>query len=154
MWPRVFPRAAYARLKIIEKGLPEKLGALARQSPRVDVPEYVDNLEEHLEDAGVWVVPLFAGSGITVKILTALSYGLPVVTTSIGCEGIVAQSGREPLIAEGADAFAEAVIVILESEELTRSLSEQRRALVVNKYDYRPAYRKWDNICGPLEAKR
>jgi glycosyltransferase involved in cell wall biosynthesis len=93
VWPRIFPRAAYARLKIIEKGLPEKLGALARQSPRLDVPGYVDNLEEHLKDAGVWVVPLFAGSGITVKILTALSYGVPVVTTSIGCEGIVAQSG-------------------------------------------------------------
>lgn len=154
MWPRVFPRAAYARWKIIEKGLPEELRALARQSPRVNVPGYVDNPEEHLENAGAWVVPLLAGSGITVKILTALSYGLPVVTTSIGCEGIVSLSGREPLIADGGDAFAEAVVAILESEELTRSLSEQGRALVVSEYDYRRAYRKWDNICGPLEAKR
>lgn len=153
VWPRVSLRNTDVRFKIIGRNPPEDIRMLAKHSYRVDVLGYVDNLDEHLKDAGVWIAPLFVGSGMKLKILAALSYGIPVVTTSIGCEGISVQPGRDLLTADTADGFANAILSVLGSEELSRGLSERGRAWVVNQYDYRHVYRKWDEIYGRLEAR-
>ena len=83
------------------------------------------------------VVPLRAGSGMRVKILNALAQGIPVVTSSVGCEGIHVISGRHLLIADDPETFANAVIAILEDNTLRDRLVSEGQELIRAKYDTR-----------------
>ncbi|MBR0667183.1 glycosyltransferase [Roseomonas hellenica] len=78
-------------------------------SRNVRVVGFVENISPVLHSARVMVVPLRYGAGVKGKILTAMAHGLPVVTTSIGAEGIGLVDGKEVLIADDPAGFARAV---------------------------------------------
>ncbi len=91
----------------------------------------------YLSRAWVFVAPLRVGSGTKLKILEAMSMELPVVTTSVGIEGIDAISGKEFLLADTPLVFAESVVKLLEDEQYRKTVGKAARALVVSKYDWR-----------------
>ena len=74
--------------------------------PRIEVAGEVEDAVEELARAEVAVVPLLAGSGTRLKILEAWSAGVPVVSTTIGAEGLPVRDGEHLLLADGAGAFA------------------------------------------------
>jgi len=78
----------------------------------------------------VFVAPLRSGGGVRVKILCALAMGIPVVTTTVGAEGIGVESGVHLLIADTADAFAEAVLRLRSDRALASRLGGNGRAFV------------------------
>jgi len=80
-------------------------------------------------------VPMRAGSGMRVKILEAMARGLPVVSTTVGCEGIGVVPGQHVLVADGAEAFATAVLTVLADNALAGQLAANARALVLERYD-------------------
>jgi glycosyltransferase involved in cell wall biosynthesis len=98
---------------------------LAARSESVRITGTVADPVTELRDAGVLVVPLRAGAGSRIKILEAMLAGVPVVTTAAGLEGLDAAPGRDVLVAESAEAFAEAVARLRADDvargELTRS---------------------------------
>jgi glycosyltransferase involved in cell wall biosynthesis len=81
--------------------------------PNVTVTGFVEDLALELSRADVAVVPLRFGSGTRIKILEAFAYGIPVVSTPVGCEGLCALDGEHLLIADGPDAFAAACVRLL-----------------------------------------
>jgi glycosyltransferase involved in cell wall biosynthesis len=81
-----------------------------------------------------------------VRILEAFSRAMPVVTTSIGLEGIEAQDGREVLVRDASDEFAAAVVRVLEDSELQAHLANNARHLAQRRYDWQVALRKMDAI--------
>ena len=78
--------------------------------PAVRVTGYVSDARELAAECGVFVVPLRSGSGVRVKILNAMAMGLPVVSTSVGAEGLEAVHGEHILIADTPEDFARAVV--------------------------------------------
>jgi glycosyltransferase involved in cell wall biosynthesis len=82
------------------------------------------------------VVPLRHGGGTRLKILEALAWGLPVVTTSVGGAGLGLVDGRHALIADEPQAFAAAIERLLRDDDLWRDLSRAGRALVESRYDW------------------
>ena len=96
----------------------------AYNSPTVKVMGYVPDIKPLLHSARVFVAPLRFGAGVNGKIGEALSYGLPVVTTSIGAEGIDLTSGENSMIADDAASFASSVLRVYEDPDLWRRLSE------------------------------
>jgi glycosyltransferase involved in cell wall biosynthesis len=100
----------------------------------VRVAGYVEDPSPFLASAGVFVVPLLAGGGMRVKILTAMAQGLPVVTTTIGCEGIGAVHGRHLLVADTPSDFAAATLRILAQPRLAEELGLNGRRLVEDRY--------------------
>jgi glycosyltransferase involved in cell wall biosynthesis len=100
----------------------------------------------YLEQAGVIVVPVRAGGGMRVKILNALAQGLPMVSTTIGCEGIAVQDGRHLLIADTPEEFAQATLRLLNDKSLADELGRNGRQLVQSTYDYRAACRPLDLV--------
>lgn len=111
-------------------GPPEALTGLAGSDPKVTVTGFVDDTDRLYKTAGVFVAPILTGGGIIVKVLDALAAGAPVVTTSFGNEGIGAHPGRDLLIADAAEPFAEAVLSILRDDRLAQQLSENGREFV------------------------
>jgi glycosyltransferase involved in cell wall biosynthesis len=79
-----------------------------------------------------------------VKILNALSQALPMVTTTIGCEGIAVEHGKHLLIADTPQEFAEAVIRLLDDRDAGQRLGQNGRLLIQEQYDYR-------KVCAALE---
>jgi glycosyltransferase involved in cell wall biosynthesis len=111
----------------------------------IHVTGYVEDLEPYLEAAAVFVVPLRAGGGMRVKILETLARGLPIVSTTLGCEGIDLEDGSHILIADSPEKFAAATLRLLEDPNLAEQLARNGRARVEELYDYRSA-------CRPLDA--
>ena len=72
-----------------------------------------------------------------VRILEAFSRAMPVVTTSIGIEGIEAEDNREVVIADSAEDFSDAVCRLLTDFEAQEELGRNGRELVVSRYDWK-----------------
>ncbi|MFA6957346.1 MAG: glycosyltransferase family 4 protein [Thermoanaerobaculia bacterium] len=85
--------------------------------------------------SGVMAVPLLSGSGVRVKIAEAMALGVPVVSTTIGAEGLGLESGRELVIADGADEFAEALVSLEGDLTLRARLAAASREFVARELD-------------------
>jgi polysaccharide biosynthesis protein PslH len=149
--PLVRAERPQAGFDVIGARPPRAVRALARRAG-IRVIGYVADPDPYLREAGAFVVPLRAGSGMRVKILTALAQGLPVVATSIGCEGLEVETERHVLIADSAGGFAAATLRVLGDRALAEALGRSGRALIETTYDYRVAYQSLDRIYPP--AKR
>jgi polysaccharide biosynthesis protein PslH len=100
------------------------------------------------------VVPVHSGSGMRVKILEAFGRGIPLVSTTVGVEGIDAVHGKHLLVADDPAEFAGAVVRLLSEPELASSLSRSGRELVEARYDWRTALADLDEIYAPREKRR
>jgi len=87
----------------------------------------------------VSIVPLRIGGGTRLKVLEAMAMGRPVVSTSIGAEGIEAEAGRHLLIADDPTGFAAAVGRILDDAQVGVRLGREGRVLVERRYSWQSA---------------
>ena len=104
------------------------------------------NLKPYLRETSVCVVPLLSGAGMRVKILDAWAWGLPVVITHVGADGLPARNEGDLLLADSAQDFAAAVVRILKEPSLASRLAAEGRRTVKSLYDWRQAYRAWDEL--------
>lgn len=141
VFPKIRARVPDAVLTVIGKNPPAEL-----TGDGVQVTGYVEDLSPLLAETQAFVVPLHAGGGMRVKIIDAWRWGLPIVSTTIGAEGIAVQNGVDILIADTAADFADAVIRVLQSPELQQALAENGRRTVVQKYNWRTIYTQWDEV--------
>ena len=94
VFPLIQQRVPDATLTIIGKNPPQDFLDLAARNPKtISVTGYVPDLAPYLEQSALMVVPVRAGGGMRVRILEAFARGIPVVTTSVGLEGIEAKPG-------------------------------------------------------------
>ncbi len=133
--PLVSQRVPNCSLTIAGQKPVDSIRALA-EDKRVDIIGYVDDDRQLSRQCGVFIVPLRSGSGVRVKILNALAMGLPVVSTSIGAEGLAVNSGEHLLIADTPNDFADAVVKILTDRELADRLGANGRRLVYEEYSW------------------
>lgn len=97
---------------------------------------YVEDVIPYYRRSKVCVVPLRAGGGTRLKILEAMALGRPVVSTTIGCEGLDVINGQHLLIADEPQQFAKQTIRLLTDTALYDSIAGQARELVEEKYDW------------------
>ena len=148
VFPQVLARVPDAVLTVIGKDPPGEISKLRSQIPNsnLEVTGYVADPQPWLEETAVFVVPLLAGGGMRVKILDAWMWGLPVVATTIGAEGIEYRNGEDILIADGAEVFAEAVVRVLREPDVARLLRENGRCQVEARYNWRRRYAAWEGV--------
>jgi glycosyltransferase involved in cell wall biosynthesis len=155
---QVFPlvqQQSEATLTIVGKNPPPDIVQAARRCPDVvDVTGYVTDLEPFLAQAALVVVPVRVGGGMRVRILEAFARSLPVVTTTVGLEGIEARPGEDVLVADTPADFAAAVIRLLSDPELRRRLGENGRRLVQAHYDWHTALQPMADLYQVLGADR
>ena len=123
---------------------PQSLQTLAEQCTGVHLHGYVADAEPFWRQSTVLAVPLLSGGGVRVKILEAMAMGLPVVSTTVGCEGLDVQDGVHLLIADSPKDFAHACAKVLQDKELARTLAQNARDLILEKYDAKVALRGLD----------
>lgn len=133
--PILSPRLAEENiiLHFVGANPPEALRALA--GPNIRVHGFVDDLDGLLAGMDMLFVPMRLGSGVRVKILEAMAHGIPVVSTSKGCEGLDARHGHELLIADTPRDFADCMIDLARHGEKRRHLARNATDMLKRDYD-------------------
>jgi glycosyltransferase involved in cell wall biosynthesis len=97
---------------------------------------YLDDVRPRIARSWASIVPLREGGGTRLKVLESLALGTPVVATSKGAEGLHVESGHEILLADGPEAFAQAVLRMLGDPALRAGLAANGKELVRSHYDW------------------
>jgi glycosyltransferase involved in cell wall biosynthesis len=111
---------------------------------RIEVTGPVVDAVREIARSRIAVAPLLTGSGTRLKILEAWAAGLPVVSTTIGAEGLPIQDGETALLADGAEAFASAISRLLTCSELRRKMGGAGRLLLEKEFTWETAWKKLD----------
>jgi len=113
VWPQVRASLPDAELYFVGRDPSPTVRALA-VDPSIQVTGTVSDVRPYLQDSMAVLVPLRYGSGVRTKILEAFAVRRPVISTSVGCEGLPVTNGRHLLIADDEDAFAEACVRVVQ----------------------------------------
>ena len=152
IWPSIHAQQPNLIFTIVGKNPPEYLTQL-HGTNGIEVLGFVPEVETILAETAVFVVPLRAGGGMRVKILDTWCWALPIVSTSIGAEGIDLRDGENILIADTPEAFSAAVLRAANDTALNQQLRTNGRQWVEEKYNWKTIYRAWDEVyAGLLKA--
>jgi glycosyltransferase involved in cell wall biosynthesis len=153
IYPLVRQQRPDVHLDVVGARPPAELLALNDAGLGIHVTGYVADPTPYQRRAAVMVVPLLAGGGMRVKILNAMAEGIPIVSTTLGYEGIEATPGRDILVGDTPEAFAAEVLRVLDDPDLGRQLAANGRRLIEEKYSYRYACRPLDEVYARAMAR-
>lgn len=149
VWPKVVAQIPEATFTVVGKNPPSEIRNISKNGTgrsSIQVTGYIPDPQPYLQKAGVFIVPLLSGGGMRVKIIDAWRWGLPIVSTSIGAEGIQCVPDENILIADDPLAFAQAVVKILQEPSLAERLRLNGRRWAEENYNWRKVYSRWDEI--------
>jgi len=147
---RQLPRA---RFVAVGRNPSKRLRELAASDPAIQLAGRVDDVRPHVWSSAVSVVPLLSGSGTRLKILEAMAMGSPVVSTSIGIEGIAAADGVHALIADDPAGFAAATMRVMDNPALAARLARSGRELVEAQFGWRAVCERLLQAYGALAVR-
>jgi polysaccharide biosynthesis protein PslH len=153
IWPRVRAKTPDATFWIVGQAPTAAVRALDGRDG-VHVTGAVDDTRPYIAGAQAYVAPLRMGGGTRFKILEAFALRRPVISTHIGAEGFPLQNGREALLVDTPQAFAEAVGSVLEDAALAQRLGTNGRALVAAHYDWAVIAPRLDDLWQRVLARR
>jgi len=134
VFPLIQKEIPDTRVYIVGGGPPKQLMAIATEN--VEVTGYVEDVRPHVRKAAICIVPLRMGGGTRLKVLEAMAMEKPVVTTSVGCEGIQVVDRETALIADDPELFAASVVELMRNQDLYRKLVKNGRELVRALYEW------------------
>jgi glycosyltransferase involved in cell wall biosynthesis len=134
IWPKIFEAMPEARL-IIAGPEPERIPSYSKNIPGVEYSGFVEDLEALYRRSRVVCCPILWGGGTRIKIIEAAAYGRPIVSTTIGAEGLDLSDGSDILLRDDPKSFAEACLHLLKDPESCRQLGS---------YAYFKAYQLYD----------
>jgi glycosyltransferase involved in cell wall biosynthesis len=143
IYPKIKEECPEIKFDIVGGGIPPKLQYIADIDKSIRLLGYVKSPLPYMQGASVFVVPVLSGGGTRLKVLEAMAVGKPVVTTTIGCEGINGMNEKHYIIADEPQDFVEATLRLLRNDSLRTLIGSNARKLVEDNYDY-------DSICNKL----
>jgi glycosyltransferase involved in cell wall biosynthesis len=125
----------------------------ATAQANVTVTGTVEDIRPFVAESSVFVVPLRVGGGTRMKIFEALAMGKPVVSTTIGAEGLVLNHGEHFLRADTSEEFAQSVVALLRDPAKRKTLAETGRRLVEEHYSWAHVARVFEARCREVISK-
>jgi glycosyltransferase involved in cell wall biosynthesis len=145
IWPRVRARVPDARLLVAGWAARTELAAYLDR-PGVTVREDIADVKDFFAECAAFAYPLDAGGGLKGKVLEALAYGVPLVTTEAGIAGVEAKSGVHAFVEDDDARFAERLVELLQTPELRRALAASGRALIEQQYTPEPVVTQMESV--------
>ena len=134
IFPLILKEIPDTRVSFVGGGPSRQPEALA--SANVEITGYVPDVRPHVHRAAVYIVPLRMGGGTRLKVLEAMAMEKPVVTTSVGCEGIAGKDRETALVADDPERFASSVVQLMRDRELCTRIVRRGRDLVLAEYEW------------------
>lgn len=132
VYPRVLEQIPDAHLLITGDHANRALPSMKN----ITLTGYVDDIKSLIASCSVSIAPLLSGGGTRLKILEAMALGTPVVATSKGAQGLGARDGRDLLVADDPDVFAECIVKILRSRDFRDQLACNASHFIKSNYDW------------------
>jgi polysaccharide biosynthesis protein PslH len=139
VFPAIRKQVPGAICRVVGQKAREKIGQLAGSGVEVIDLETsdIDGIRKAYREGTVFVAPLWGPGGTRLKILSAMSTGVPVVTTPVGAQGIDVTSGKDILIGETSEELAGHVARLLSDKKLYSEIVKNARKLIESKYDWK-----------------
>lgn len=141
VWPRLRDRYPALVWRLVGKN-PQAVSKFLKPDANIELTGPVDDAVAVIAQAKVGVSPVLSGSGTRLKILEMWAAGLPVVSTSLGAEGLGAGDGQHYLRADSAEEFADRITELLESPERRRELGDAGRREYEDRFTWQAGWRK------------
>jgi glycosyltransferase involved in cell wall biosynthesis len=125
------PSHPYA-FSVAGRNAPDRLKNYLSKQPVSFLGE-VDDAIQYMRSGGVMVVPVLSGGGIRIRIIEAMAMGIPVVSTSLGAEGIGVTDGSDIMIADDPEIFSEAIVKLLENQSFFTNIGKNARSFIEEK---------------------
>lgn len=136
VWPRVQQAVPHAQAWFVGAS-PQSIGAQADMPEGVRLLGFVDDIEAVYAQAGVVICPILTGGGTRVKLIEAAMRDKPIVSTTVGAEGLGFVDGQHALLRDDAEGFAEACIALLSRPEKGRLMGTAAKRFAADRYDRR-----------------
>ncbi len=146
IWPLVRQRVPDARMRLVGRRPGSRIQRLA-SIPGIELVGEVPDTRPEIARGALVAVPLRIGGGTRLKIFEAMASGRPVISTTLGAEGLQVTHGRDILLADTAEDFASAVARLLESPTERARLATAARKLVEEKFSSEAIARQFEAIC-------
>lgn len=114
----------------------EKTENLAKENSNIELLGFVDNLENILKKTKLALMPISFGTGIKTKILDCMSYGIPVLTNSVGNEGLSTKNLKDIMLFENDEITSDKIIEILEDKQLLKKISQNGHEYIIENHDF------------------
>lgn len=144
IWPRIHEKIPSAQLHIVGRDVTDRIRRIGEETLGVRVIGEVEDIRDAFARAHVMLVPIRNGRGTRFKILESMAARLPVVSTTLGIEGIRAKDGVHALIHDSNRGLADATVKLLSDRETASRLSQAAFELVT-------AYYNWETISADLD---
>ena len=150
IYPLLRDRLSQAKFYVIGEKPPPALVRLANEN--VVIAGLQTDVRPYFDSVRLSIAPLRWGAGVKGKINQSMSFGVPVVATSIAVEGMELQDREDVLVADGSEAFADALVELYESEELWNRLSQNGIEKTKSLYSVEAARKKLRHLFGESET--
>lgn len=147
VWPTVKERVEGASLVVVGRNPFASLLDRAANDRTITVTGRVEDVRPYMANARVFVVPIRIGGGTRLKIYEAMAMGLPVVSTTIGAEGLPLRADEEVLLRNDPVGFAETVVRLLQDREFAASIGGKGAATVRTKFGWSSAAGEFSRQC-------
>ncbi|WP_283676437.1 glycosyltransferase family 4 protein [Clostridium perfringens] len=137
IFPKILNVIPGAKFRIIGKCPKEYKEALSTFN--IELTGEVDDIRKYVQECSVMVAPLIYGSGIKTKILETMAMGVPVVTNSIGAEGINAKNGVDFYVEDDDTSFSQKIILLMKDKKLNNEMANNGKKFVLSNH-------LWDDI--------
>ena len=141
VWKLVINKIPDAHFYMAGKNMPEEFSKL--QTENFHVVGQVEDLKAFTADKSILVVPLMSGSGIRIKTIEGMFAKKAIVSTSIGAKGIDVIDKKHCFIADNAEAFANALIELIQNPELRETIAQNGYQLALSNYDNQSVSKQW-----------
>lgn len=150
IYPEILINYPNTKFIIIGPNPPKWMIDISKNNQNILVTGFVEDIGLYLRKCSIFVAPLWQGGGIKIKILTAMAYGLPVVTTRIGAEGIEGLSEQNILIANTEEQFIERISLLLDNTDLAHKIGLNAKVLIKNYYSWEKVIKYTEKIYSSL----
>ena len=133
-WPKIHLQNPELKFYLAGRNAPEWFERIIKLDGVVYLGE-INDAYDFINSKAVMVVPLFSGSGMRIKIIEGMALGKPIVTTTIGTEGIPTENGKNILIANDVDSFVEAINQLIGDRGLSDWIGTNAIGFIQEKYD-------------------
>jgi glycosyltransferase involved in cell wall biosynthesis len=151
--PRIRAEVPDARFTIVGRTPSQPVLDLARTHTDITVTGSVPDVRPYMERAAAFVIPLRVAGGTRLKVYEAMGMEIPIVSTTIGIEGLPVRHDAELLVADEPEAFAAAVVRLLREPALGDRLATNAATRVRAEFGWREVASRFASICGSLRAE-
>ncbi|HZF28151.1 MAG TPA: glycosyltransferase [Gammaproteobacteria bacterium] len=148
VWPLITARVPEAKMTVVGRAPPSALvQRAAARGLAWSFTGFVDDVRDYIRRASVYVIPLRVGGGTRIKAYEAMASGCPVVSTTIGVEGLPLLAGKHYLLADQPAELAAQICQLLDRNDEAVAIAGAARALVESQFSFMAAARVFEGIC-------